>query len=438
MSSSAGPTLHLPWGDEQLSITLPPEWVVAGVLQPAALPFVPDTAAEVRRALAEPVETPRLRDLVAPGVRCALVVDDGSRPTPVAEILPSLLDELTAGGLPPDRVTLVTALGVHRPMTGPELSGRVGADALRRLRWENHDCDDPARLAFLGTTRRGTPVWVNRTVAEADLVVSIGCIEPHIIASFGGGAKNIVPGVAGRATIGHNHALNCTHRTWSMVGRPVAENPMRLDLEEAAGMVRGRVFVVNAVLDAGKHVVRVVAGHPVAAHRSGLETSARMSAAPVPEPADLVIASSHPMDQDLRQGVKALANTLRAVRPGGIHFTVVRAAEGVGVMGVAQRRLPVGRGVLQLLAPLLVWLVPRLKLKGMGEEDRFFLYFALQAMRRATLLLYAPTVPAEARAGLPFVRFVESPEEAIALARRRFPGRARVLVFPHGGTTYVS
>ena len=221
-----------------------------------------------------------------------------------------------------------------------------------------------------------------------------------------------------------------------MVGRQAADNPMRLDLEEAAGMVPGTVFVVNVVLDATRRVVRVVAGHPVAAHRSGIATGARMSGVPVTTFADVVIASSHPMDQDLRQGLKALANTLRAVRPGGVHITLVRAVEGVGVMGMGHRRLPIGRGALRALAPVLLALVPRLPLKGMGEEERFFLYFALQAMRRATLLLYAPAVPAAARAGLPFVRFVESPDEAIALARRRYPGRARVLVFPHGGATY--
>ncbi len=142
------------------------------------------------------------------------------------------------------------------------------------------------------------------------------------------------------------------------------------------------------------------------------------------------------MDQDLRQGVKALGNTVLAVKPGGVHITLVRAEEGVGVFGLANRKLPLGRRALQTLAPLLVRLVPRLKLQGMGEEDRFFLYFALQAMRRGLLLMVAPTIPAPVKANLPFVTFVESAAEALALARRRFPGRADVLAFPSGGSTY--
>jgi hypothetical protein len=152
--------------------------------------------------------------------------------------------------------------------------------------------------------------------------------------------------------------------------------------------------------------------------------------------ADVVITASHPMDIDLRQGVKALANTIRAVKPGGVLITFVKAEEGTGVFGLANRKLPLGKKALRMLSPLILPLVPKLKLKGMGEEDRFFLYFALQAMRHATLLMYGPTIPAETQANLPFVDFVDSPRKAMEVAEKRFPGKAEVLVFPHGGITY--
>jgi hypothetical protein len=147
--------------------------------------------------------------------------------------------------------------------------------------------------------------------------------------------------------------------------------------------------------------------------------------AAIPSLADVVICSSHPMDIDLRQGVKALGNTIRALRPGGVMLTLIRAVEGVGVFGLANRKLPVGRGALKLLAPALLPLVPRLKLRGMGEEDRFFLYFALQAMRRGDLLVYAPTIPSSTRANLPFVTFMDSLEAALARAQARFPRKAK-------------
>jgi nickel-dependent lactate racemase len=428
--------ITLPWGDDEVSLSLPETWHLNGGLEPSPQPGVADPAGEVRRSLERPSGSPRLRDMVAEGMTVALVIDDLSRPTPVDLIMPAVLEELARGGARREEITLVTALGLHRPMTAEEIAARVGAEHLDGLRWENHDADSKERLDFLGVTQRGTRVLVNKTVAQADLVVSVGCIEPHIIASFGGGYKNLIPGVAARETIAHNHTLNCGPSTFNMVGQPIGGNPMRLDLEEAGHMLRPDVFIVNTVLNSGQEVVGVVAGDPVEAHRVGVLESAGLYGADVPAPADVVIADSHPMDQDLRQGVKSLANTIRAVRRGGVHITLVRAEEGVGVFGLADSRLPLGRRALKLLSPLLLRLVPRLKIEGLSEEDRFFLYFALQAMRHADLLLYAPTIPADVRANLPFVTFVDSVGEAIAAARRRFPGRAEVVTFPHGGITY--
>ncbi len=429
-------TLNLPWGQEEISLKLPAQWRLLGRMAPSALAGVADPQRETRRSLQTPFDSPLLSKLAGPGQKIALVIDDGSRPTPVEQILPAVLEEIRASGASLDQITVVPALGVHRPMSEAEIAQRIGARWMNELHWESHDCDDPEKLSFLGTTQRGTPVWVNKTVAESDLVVSIGCIEPHIIASFGGGYKNLIPGIAGRQTIAHNHALNCQPGTFNMVGQPIEQNPMRLDLEEGGQMFKPPVFIINAVLNSALEVVQVVSGNPIAAHRQGAQISAAIYGANLPAMADIVITDSFPMDQDLRQGVKALANTVRAVRPGGVMITLIRAEEGVGVFGLANRKLPVGGGTLKLLAPLLLPLVPRLKLQGMGEEDRFFLYFALQAMRRAELLVYAPTIPAEIQERLPFVTFVAGMEQALERARQRFPHRADVLAFSHGGSTY--
>ncbi|HMD90989.1 MAG TPA: nickel-dependent lactate racemase, partial [Anaerolineaceae bacterium] len=384
----------------------------------------------------QPVGSACLSSLAKPGQKIVLVVDDGSRPTPVAQILPEVIKELEQAGVKLEQITLVPALGVHRAMEAKEIAGRIGPEWLPALRFENPDCDDPDKLTYLGTTQRGTPVYVNKIVADAYLIVSIGCIEPHIIASFGGGYKNMVPGVASRITIAHNHALNCQPDTFNMVGQSIDKNPMRLDLEEAAGMLKGQVFIVNAVLNSAMEVVRVVSGHPITAHRAGVRISASIYGVNLPSPADIVITNSRPMDQDLRQGVKALANTIRAVRPGGVMITLVRAEEGVGVFGLANRKLPVSKAVLKLIAPALLPLVPKLKLNGMGEEDRFFLYFALQAMRHGNLLLYGPTIPVEIHERLPFVNFIHSLEAGLQQANLRFPQKAEVVVFPYGGSTY--
>ena len=426
----------IPWGKETLNLTIPSEWHLTGRFEPGTSSPAVDVAVEVKKALNGPVMAPALRASIKPGMRITVIIDDGSRPTPVSTIFPVVLEEILSAGVTLADITVIPALGVHRSMNEEEVRHRLGGKVPNEITWESHDCDDTERMKFLGTTSRGTPVWVNKTAVESDLIISIGCIEPHIIASFGGGYKNIIPGIAGRVTIAHNHAINCRPSTFNMVGQPIENNPMRLDLEEAAGMMHKGVFIINAVLNSSLQPVRIVAGDPLAAHREGCRTSAEIYSAKMEKPADIVITSSNPMDIDFRQGVKALANTIRAVRPGGVFIILARAEEGLGVFGLANKKLPVSRAVLRILAPLILPLVPKLKLTTMGEEDRFFLYFALQAMCRCRMIMYAPTIPQEARDNLVFMEFASSPEEAIAMARRKFNKKAEVAIFPHGGMTY--
>jgi nickel-dependent lactate racemase len=436
METMQAEMIRLPWGEDELRFSLPATWTLAGYMSPASITGADDVGQETHRSLQAPIGMPGLASIAKGVNKIVIVIDDDSRPTPVSRMIPPIFEELAAGGIARDQVTVVTALGLHREMRQEEIARRLGTAWEPGLRCENHHCDDPMRLVELGITKRGTPVFINRTVAEADLIISLGCIEPHVIASYGGGYKNLVPGVAGRATIARNHSLNCRPQTFNNVGQPIAHNPMRLDLEEAAGMIKARVFIVNAVLNADLEVVRVVSGHPLEAHRQGCQVSAQIYGVIIPGMADVVITNSFPMDHDLRQGVKALANTVRAVRPGGVMITMIRAEDGVGVFGLANRKLPIGRKALRLLSPLLLPLVPKLPLKNLGEEDRFFLYFALQAMRRSTLLAVAPTIPDEIKERLPFVTFLEDLPTAMEVARRKFPHKAQVLVFPNGGSTY--
>jgi nickel-dependent lactate racemase len=429
-------SLTLPWGKESISYDLPKSWEVIGSYEPVSLHPVTDPAKETLRSLENPIGSLRLKDRLQAGMKVALVIDDASRPTPVSLIYPKVLDELHRGGIKDSEITIVPAIGLHRCMPEAEIRQRLGISLKDSLQFVNPECDDLSTMLNLGTTSRGTPVWINRQVAGADFVISIGCIEPHIIASFGGGYKNIIPGVAGRATTAHNHTLNCASATFNMVGQPVENNPMRLDLEEGCRMLKPPVFIVNAILNNLQQVVQIVAGDPIVAHRAGVKISSDLYAVTVPARADIVITDSHPMDSDLRQGVKALANTVRALKPGGVIITLVRAEEGVGVFGLANSKLPFGHNALQFLAPVLLPLVPKLKIKGLGEEDRFFLYFALQAMRLGTLYMVAPTIPLETQSHLPFVQFWPSIQDAVAATFKKFPGKAEVIVFPSGGISY--
>jgi nickel-dependent lactate racemase len=133
--------MTLPWGKEEIALDLPEGWRLNGVLEPSSRPGVDDPVEAVRGSVESPIGSPRLCDMIEEGMQVTVVIDDLSRPTPVDLILPTVLEELRRGGVRQEEITLVTALGVHRPMTEEEMAARVGGDLLRGLRWENHDCD---------------------------------------------------------------------------------------------------------------------------------------------------------------------------------------------------------------------------------------------------------------------------------------------------------
>jgi nickel-dependent lactate racemase len=424
----------IPWGEDgRLEFELPPGWKLSGVVEPAGRGRVPDISEELASGLAKPIGAPPLADLCRGKNSVAVVVDDISRPTPAHLFIGDLLGALTGAGIDEERITLVTATGTHRAMTAEEMETKVGGEVAGRYGWVNHDCRDDRQLASLGRTSLGTPVRINRLVADADLVLLVGTIEPHPHAGFGGGYKNILPGVAGVDTVGRNHLLSAKPGNFSMVGWEPEKNPMRLDLEEAGRMLRPPCFMVNTVLSPELEVVRIVAGDPVEAHREGMTTARSLYGVEIEERADVVITSSHPMDHDLRQGVKAVANTFMAAKEGGLVIAAMRCLSGKGDMEVPKLRVPDSPRLIRMGA---LALLPVVKYApGIPVEERFYMYTALRTVLRNRLRVFAPEIPEEIRGRLGSFCSLVPFQEMIEEAARSMP-RASVLVFPRGGVTY--
>ncbi|HEY4683429.1 MAG TPA: nickel-dependent lactate racemase [Candidatus Acidoferrales bacterium] len=429
----------LPWGEAELEITLPSEWRLLGELTPASVPGVPSVEAEAGRALREPWGAAPLASRNLAGKRIVLVVDDISRPTPIHRFLSVVLQDLARAGARPSDLLLVIALGMHRRMTEPELRQKVGAENLAGLRWENHDARRREALEYLGRTAQGTAVFLNRRLVEADLVVSMGVVEPHALAGFGGGLKNIVPGCAGAETIAGAHLCGAAAGHLPMIGSTPEHNPLRRDLEEAARLLGKEIFLVNTVLNPALEIVRIEAGDPILAHRRAVELARRISSVLVPEQADILITNSAPMDMDLRQSLKCVGNTLGAAKPGGTILAFLRCAEGVGAFSLPKRKglpLPLLKRLVRALGTRrTVRFLERFR-KDLGVEEKFLAVYSLQAIQRNDIWAYAPSLtPGEAaRAGM-FRRFSD-PAGMIEQLRRRAPRRPSVILFPRGGVTY--
>jgi nickel-dependent lactate racemase len=281
--------------------------------------------AEVKRSMSNPIGTERLKDIVKPGEKIVIITSDITRPVPSYKIIPSILDELYESGAKKEDITVVLALGSHRPHTDEEKIKILGQRVYNEVKCVDSDSNDCIRM---GITKSGTPVDIFRVVAEADRRICVGNIEYHYFAGYSGGAKAIMPGVSTPSAIQANHSKMVLDdaKTGKLEG-----NPVREDLEEAIKYCPID-YIVNVVLNEKKEIIYSVAGDFIDAHREGCKFLDKIYKKELKEKADIVIVSQGgaPKDLNLYQVQKALDNAKHAVKEGGIIILVGSCKEGFG------------------------------------------------------------------------------------------------------------
>ncbi len=430
--------IDLPWGKTVLRVPLPPRWRILGPFLPQELRSAAGPVANCLEALANPVHAAPLATRDLRGKRVLLIVDDWTRPTPVSQFFCPVRDALLQAGVEQRHIEILFALGVHRPMSAGEAAAKVGPENLAQHRWHNHDAYAARQLVDLGTTSRGTPVWLNRLLTEFDLLVPLGLVEPHLLLGFGGGAKMLLPGCAGALTIGHNHLQGVGGGHFNFVGVSPDDSPMRLDLEEGVRLLGREVFVVNAVLNHQGDIVRFFCGDAHQAFRAASAFVRSHAQVDLPGQADVVLTNSAPLDADLRQSLKCIGNALYAARPNGVVLGFLHCANGLGDLPLPPWTLPYS-----LLRPLLHvvshrWIMPLVQaLHGHAPiEERFLTHFGLQMLRRNHLWFFSENLGPNVGKKIGALRQFPSVEAMLAAAVRRVGPQATAAVFPLGGISY--
>lgn len=316
--------LEIGFGTTPQTVEIPDKNLI-GVLTPNAVEITEKGEAVVRKALQNPIGTPRLTEIVKPGEKVVIIASDITRPAPSYKIIPAVLDALWEAGADPGDVTVVFALGSHRGHTPEEMKKLVGEKVFSQVRCVD---GDPKDFVHMGVTRMGTPVDITRIVAGADRRICTGNIEYHYFAGYSGGAKAIMPGVSTRAAIQSNHSRMVLPE--AAAGR-LEGNPVRTDIEEAIGFCPVD-FIVNVVLDEHKEIIFAAAGHYVEAHREGCKFLDKLYLKEIDSRADIVIVSQGgaPKDLNLYQTQKALDNAKHAVKKGGVVILAGSCKEGMG------------------------------------------------------------------------------------------------------------
>lgn len=423
------------WDENRpLEFKLPEDWKVLQEARPKSFPEISNLDDELKESLRNPLNSLALKELCKDKNKISIVVDDISRPTPAERILPTVIEEIEEAGVNLQNVVIIPALGVHREMTDIDMEKKVSKEVLRKVRWYNHKYRDKNELRYLGKTRRGTPVYVNKYVADSDLIILVGTVEPHPQAGFGGGYKNILPGVAGVNTIAYNHLLGANPVHFSMIGWDPEKNPMRSDLEEAGSMLKGKFFLINTVLNSELKIVKILTGDPIYAHREGVKIAKDIYEIKIPKEADIVITNSYPLDLDLRQSVKCLANVLFAAKENGIIIATMRCREGVGNFNFPVFKFSQSYNFLRILSKILLLFIKNVNI-GISIENRFSAYFALKAILRNRIYIYAPEIPKAIRE-IPLFSDFDKFQDLINYINKLYPSQKDVLIFPYGGVTY--
>jgi nickel-dependent lactate racemase len=411
-------TIALPYGHEERTVAIP-KANLAWVVGPKHAPRIPDIATAVREAIRNPIGSPTLAELAARhGKRTLLLVDDSTRSTPQALVLPILLDELNAAGIPDSEITAMIALGTHRRMEHHEVKHRVSQQVLDRIPVVNLS-QDPKDFVDLGVTPLGVPIQVSRQYLETPITIAIGNIIPHMYAGWAGGAKMVQPGVTSALTTGRTHLI-AGPRVYEILGNP--ENDVRHEMEDIA-IRSGLKFIVNVVLDAAGAVAGVVAGDVVKAHRAGVAIARPIYTIDLEEKADIVVASSHPADRDLWQGFKPVNNCGMLVKDGGTLILMIPAPEGIapdhtqlvdfGTMPAAEVMALVNAG----------------KVK---DEVAAATYLAFDTTRRRLNVMLVSDGISNAEAARIGITSTTNFDEALATALARHGSQARVGVVTQG------
>jgi len=408
--------ISLNYGHNLMALDIPDENYI-GTLSPKDTKEIEDPIIEVRRSLANPIGSKKLKELVSPKDKVVILVSDVSRPCPSYSLLPPILKELNEAGLSNDQITIVFGLGVHRKQTEEEKKKLVGEEVYNQVKCIDHDIDNCVKI---GITKRGNGVSIFKKVLEADFIIATGNLEYHYFAGFSGGAKAVAPGVCGRSTISdnHKHFLDLEAKAGIIKG-----NPVREEMEEIGEMV-GIDFIVNAILNSHKKVIKVVAGDVTKAHREGTVYIKNIFGVEIDNLADIVITSpgGYPKDIDLYQTHKAMEFARLAVKKGGIIIVVGECRDGLGEGNFAEA------------------LNGKLSPQELIEElkDNFILgrhkASSIAKIHLDSEIYLVSNLAEEIKKKL-FIKNYNSLEEAFSKAIKVQGEKARVLVIPYGNST---
>jgi nickel-dependent lactate racemase len=319
----------LDYGRTGLDVELPDDRVI-GPLSIRPAPPLAEPEVAIAHCLGKPIGSAPLAELARGRRSACILVCDITRPVPNQLLLPPILQTLEAAGIPRRQIVILIATGLHRPNLGAELVEMLGQEIVANYRVENHHGKMLQEHAYLGETPNSVPVYLDRRYINADLKITTGLIEPHLMAGYSGGRKVICPGIAALETVKVWHGPRFLEHPKADAGI-VAGNPVHEENTYIAKLA-GCDFIVNVCLDGQRRITWVGAGDMIQAWEEGVRFIEDVVKVPVSRPVDVVVTScaGYPLDTTWYQAVKGLTGALPIVKQNGTIIMAASLTEGLG------------------------------------------------------------------------------------------------------------
>jgi len=409
------------YGHGTVAVEIPDE-NLAGVLETAASVPLADANKAVWQAISQPTASPSLAEIAKGRDSACIVISDITRPVPNQVILPPILETLEQAGISRDEITILIATGIHRPNEGKELEEMVGHSIMASYRIVNHFSQNPETHTHLGETRKGTPVYIDKTYLAADLKIITGLIEPHLMAGYSGGRKAICPGLASIETMKVMHGPELMEHPKSAVGI-LDGNPFHMEATEIA-LMAGVDFSLNVAIDKQRQITGVFAGDLVESHLTGAKFVEKNAKVTLSEPVDAVVVSSagYPLDTTFYQAIKGLLTAVEIVKQGGSILLVAACSEGIGSKPFTD---------LLFKTDDLTAFVQGLYNPANFVIDQWQLEELAKVARKADIYFYTDGIPYQQRSKL-FVHPLKNPQEGIEELLIRYGEDVQIAAIPEG------
>lgn len=371
------------------------------------------SSAEIKEKIEHPLAGPPLEELAQGKSQAVIVFDDMTRPTPVKAVAPFILEPLHRAGINKGKIRFIWALGAHGAYDMINARKKLGDEIVEQYAVYNHDPFQ--NTVWVGRTPTGVELWCNREVMACDLKIGIGCISAHVHVGFGGGAKIILPGVAGIESINQFH--NQLYRDPSHTGMGnFDDNIMRAECDAAGDMVDLN-FKVDCLINRRGEITNLYAGPFRATHAAGAEEGKEHYGIPYATGYDIVVCNAY--------GKASEAAILR-------HFVrIILKPRAVGT-AVMIFDTPEGQ-------------VPHYVFRSWGSDygGRHYSPIAKGTLGIRNLKKLIVFSPYPDRSSFDWfchaddATIVKSWSEALAILERDYPGEARVAIIQDGTMQYM-